>query len=387
MTMEAKALLPVKIGDGELTASNVAAATEDAWADDVLYAAGAFVEGPDHRIYRAVRGFKASAVVTLVADTPFTFTWGDHGLVGGDPVFLNTPGTLPSPLIADTAYFAIVVDPNTFRIADSPGGSAISAAGGAGVGDITAYGPANLGQSLTDEFWWEDNGPANRWAMFDLLSSVQTENAGSIEFTLEHGTMVSAIALLNLVGASEVTIVATSVLGGGEVYNDTYDLTEPAFISGFWSWFFTPLRYKRKFYVDDIRPFSDLIVTITISGPGTVKCGLCLTGLPLDIGEVERGAEAGLKSYSERTFDNFGNLVSNVVRRSANVVRTRLLCMNKRAAALTSLFDDWRDVPVLWLFSDRFESLVVFGFYQSFTYLFEHNEQGAYSLQIDGLSN
>jgi len=48
-----------------------------------------------------------------------TITKANHGLKTGDTVLLSTAGTLPTGLSAATAYYAIYVDPSTFKLASS----------------------------------------------------------------------------------------------------------------------------------------------------------------------------------------------------------------------------------------------------------------------------
>ncbi len=63
----------------------------------------------------------ASAAVTAVdSGAANSITVPGHGLVTGQgPLTFTTSGTLPSPLVAGTRYFAIVVDENTLQIASS----------------------------------------------------------------------------------------------------------------------------------------------------------------------------------------------------------------------------------------------------------------------------
>lgn len=56
---------------------------------------------------------------TVTIASPGVFTLTGHGLVTGDQVYLTTTGALPTGLSANTLYYAIVVDANTFRLATS----------------------------------------------------------------------------------------------------------------------------------------------------------------------------------------------------------------------------------------------------------------------------
>jgi len=49
-----------------------------------------------------------------------------HGLLTDDIITISSTGTLPSPLVANTFYYAIFVDANHFKLATAAGGSAIN---------------------------------------------------------------------------------------------------------------------------------------------------------------------------------------------------------------------------------------------------------------------
>lgn len=56
---------------------------------------------------------------TVTIASPGVVTLNSHGLVTGDSVFLTTTGALPTGLTANTLYYVIYVDANTFRLATS----------------------------------------------------------------------------------------------------------------------------------------------------------------------------------------------------------------------------------------------------------------------------
>lgn len=56
---------------------------------------------------------------TITIASPGVATLNSHGLQTGDSVFLTTTGALPTGLAANTLYYAIRVDANTFRLATS----------------------------------------------------------------------------------------------------------------------------------------------------------------------------------------------------------------------------------------------------------------------------
>lgn len=57
--------------------------------------------------------------VTVTIASPGVATLTSHGLLTGDPVFFTTTGALPTGLVANTLYYAIRIDADTFNLATS----------------------------------------------------------------------------------------------------------------------------------------------------------------------------------------------------------------------------------------------------------------------------
>jgi hypothetical protein len=112
-----------------------------------------------------------SAVEVPSADIDFeedTFTLEDHGLTTGVKGQLTTSDTLPDPLVVATDYFVIVIDADTFQLAetlvDALAGTPISLID-AGVGDQTFTPTALAGGSIqvqasNDGVTWASEGTA-----------------------------------------------------------------------------------------------------------------------------------------------------------------------------------------------------------------------------------
>ncbi|MBK8772261.1 MAG: hypothetical protein IPM06_17815 [Rhizobiales bacterium] len=66
-----------------------------------------------------------SAVVTITTANPGVVTWNAHGMANGDPVAFTTTGKLPG-LTAGLTYYVRDVTANTFKIAATVGGTALS---------------------------------------------------------------------------------------------------------------------------------------------------------------------------------------------------------------------------------------------------------------------
>lgn len=88
---------------------------------------------------------KISPVTITIAATG-VITWNAHGLVAGTPIVFATTGALPSGLTAGTTYYVIAsgLTANSFSVATTPGGTAITTTGTqSGVHTATAQPPGD----------------------------------------------------------------------------------------------------------------------------------------------------------------------------------------------------------------------------------------------------
>lgn len=76
--------------------------------------------------YFASRAYKPFTV-TIAA--PGVITRDGHGLHANDRVQLTTTGALPTGLSADTWYYLVYLDENSFKLAATRDGSAITTSG------------------------------------------------------------------------------------------------------------------------------------------------------------------------------------------------------------------------------------------------------------------
>lgn len=90
-----------------------------------------------------------TAVVTITIAVPGVITWTAHGLAAGAPVYFATTGALPTGILPGVLYYVIAtgLTANTFQIAATPGGTAITTTGtqsGVQTGFAQAVGDTNF---------------------------------------------------------------------------------------------------------------------------------------------------------------------------------------------------------------------------------------------------
>lgn len=232
---------------------------------------------------------------------------------------------------------------------------------------------------------WIDLGPTNRWAMFDNRVGTATIRSGGLHVVLAPGA-TDSIALIDT-NAESARVTLT--VAGEQLYDRTQSFNAGGnAIDSWFAWFFEPLGKKNSLLFLDVPVYETGVLTVSMTRDNSedlVSCGTLLVGRQLDIGETEHGADVGIIDYSRKETDQFG--VTSVVER-AFAKR-----MTARVVMQTSAIDDVhrtlaaiRATPVLWIGSESFESLTVFGFYKEFAIDLAFPTVSYCSLTIEGLT-
>jgi hypothetical protein len=91
---------------------------------------------------RELKFRQRSSTVTITIAAPGVITWNGHGMAAGQQVTFSTTGALPTGLTTGVTYYVLAPTPNTFTLAATSGGAAITTTGtqsGAHTGYLTAF--------------------------------------------------------------------------------------------------------------------------------------------------------------------------------------------------------------------------------------------------------
>ena len=198
---------------------------------------------------------------------------------------------------------------------------------------------------------------------------------------------INSVALLELTGASAV-VSMTSVSGGGTVYNQTVNL-DASEVSDYYAYFFSPFLQKTAVVLTDLPPYADGILTVSITGSGTVSMGVLVVGLQTLLGASQYGAAAGITDYSIKTTDAFGN--TTLTQRSyAKRTSTKLWLAKGAINRVHRKLSDLRATPCVWVGveddSGTYEPLTVYGFFKDFSVEVAYPEAALCSLEIEGMT-
>jgi hypothetical protein len=309
-------------------------------------------------------------------------------LVSGAPVVFTTTGALPTGITSGTTYYALVTGSDTFNIAATAGGAAITTTGSQS-GTHTASSNINLNKPLpvlpsTSTDWWIESGTTNRWSAFDLARNTRSTGASPMTIVFAPGERVNALAILGM-EADTLTITATS--GGATVYSKTEDLLIRRVNDGY-DYFFEPFDFAPSYVAFDLPPYTNMIITITLSKTtGTVACGSIVVGTSVYLGMTEEKAESDALNFSTIDRDVFGN-ATLVPRRTVPKTRQTLLTPNSRLGKVLDVRTNLNAVPAVWAATDDgtkdiFEPMLILGVYKQFTINLAYSNDALVTLELE----
>lgn len=232
--------------------------------------------------------------------------------------------------------------------------------------------------------WWQDVGATNRWKMFDGSVESQTNRADSIAIELLATGRANTVCIFNASGASIQIEMEDAV--DGVVYDKTFSLVSNSGITDAYAYCFEPIERLADLVVDDLPPYANATVRVTISDPGnTVKCGACIIGQSKRVGSTQFGARVGIQDYSLKQRDAFGN--TTVLERSYNK-RTSLnvIVDNSFVDHLVNLLAKYRATPVVYIGTGLYSSTIAYGFYEDFDVEIAWTTESLLSINIKGLT-
>ena len=232
---------------------------------------------------------------------------------------------------------------------------------------------------------WLNYSPDNKHAMFDTQVSTQTTKAGSLVTVLQPGIAFNSLAFLNLSGTS-LHVVVQRDIGQSEVYNNTINLDDTIVID-WYSYFFEPYDFKTEVILTDIPPYVAGVVTTTLTTTsGNVAIGALIPGTLYNLGGTQYGAKVGIRDYSVKQTDAYGN--TTFVQRAYSKQMEATIYMDAGALNFNyKLLADQRAVPSVWIGSDAssLKPLVVFGYYRDFSITIQYPTYSLCTLSIEGL--
>jgi hypothetical protein len=232
--------------------------------------------------------------------------------------------------------------------------------------------------------YWAVIGPTNKWSMFDSEISTITAVSSPLTVVIKPG-YVNSLALFGLAG-STLSITVQDGFGGPVVYSATKTL-DGTVIADYYQYFFEPSVQLAEVVFTDLPPYVNAHITVTISGVGSVGCGILLVGTMYMLGDTQLGASAGIIDYSRKDTSASG-VTTFVKRKYSKRMSAQLWLSNGQLNKVQRVLADLRATPCAWIGTDvaGYEPLTVFGFYRDFSLDVAYATVSYCHLEIEGLS-
>jgi hypothetical protein len=233
--------------------------------------------------------------------------------------------------------------------------------------------------------WWVEVSATNRWKLFDLVNSSQTAKATSMTYTVRPGTVVTAVAGVNMTSVYTIRIRMVSD-AYGLVYDKTITRTRTPPSVGWWAWMFGRRTESLASYYADLPSFADAQITVDFTGLADMAVGTLI------LGQVSRwgmglvaGVTLGIRDYSIKQTNEWGDIV--LTKRSyAQKVPFPLLLNTSEVDTFFRFLTSVRATPCLWIGSDKFDSTTVYGYYSDFEILIAYDSVADCNITLEGLT-
>lgn len=231
---------------------------------------------------------------------------------------------------------------------------------------------------------WSYIGATNRWGMFDDTSA-KTVLASPLQVVLAPG-QVNALAFLGLVGTT-LTVSMTEGAGGPTVYSRTVGL-DASVVGDWYDYFFGAFSTRQVVVLDDLPPYANGRITVTLTGAGTVSIEHCIVGTLSFLGLTQYGASAGIRDYSRKSVDDITGIVTLEERRFQKLLRAQFRAEDGAVNVVQGRLEALRATPVVWVGDNGtgLEPLVVYGYMRDFRLNLNGYSETHYELEVEGMT-
>lgn len=195
---------------------------------------------------------------------------------------------------------------------------------------------------------WFDEGPTNKWAVFDGEVSSNTVSSSPYTFTVRPGA-IADIGFFSLVNVDRVRVKVWDTPGGTLVYDQTKGTEDFWGSDLFWAFYFDKPRQRTQLFFEDIPASTVCEIEVTASSfdGNDIEVGLVAFGLFESLGVSEYGFVASPVDFSRIVRDDYGT--TRIVKgRNAKDIRGTAYCPADAANAAVGIVYRLLGTPAVW---------------------------------------
>lgn len=235
---------------------------------------------------------------------------------------------------------------------------------------------------------WLDLGASNKTAMFDIQVNTQTTATTSLTVSFQPGSSFNAVSFLNLIG-NTISITVKDSPAGSVVYTETVNLDNSVDnVIDWYTYFFEDFDIRTEVVFQNIPPYVNAVIEVTISAStgDTVAIGTCSVGTTIELGDTQYGLSYGIRDYSIKETDEFGN-TRFIQRAFSKRMSPNLMVPNTRLNYISKILENLRATPTVYIAVDdpKYGGTVVFGFLKDWNIEISYPNHSMLSIEVDGL--
>lgn len=233
--------------------------------------------------------------------------------------------------------------------------------------------------------FWAYQGATNRFRMFDGIVSTISNRTDNIDVTLNAPQIINGLFLKFLAGLTVRIKVTDSV--EGVVYDTTFDLQDNTEITSWYNYFFDDVIFRNELVVLDLPAYvgADVQIIVSAASGSEAECGEVLMGKQQRLGVTNIGTSIGIRDYSRKDVDEFGNTVV-VERRFAKLADYDVTVETMEVAKVQNILSGIRAAATVFIGDEARSETVVYGFYRDFNIVIASHSLSDATIEVEGLT-
>lgn len=244
---------------------------------------------------------------------------------------------------------------------------------------------ANLNKPpLTNKLIWLEVGATNRWKVFDDKTLSQTEQIGSMSYTLLPGKVVNTVGLINCHAKSARVRVTDPI--DGLVYDKEKKFLGSLSKGDWYEYFFEEIVRSTEMVFDDLPAYGSAQVKVDIENAlNMVRCGVITIGFKRTFGlGVSQGIGVGIQDYSRRELNDFGD--PEFVKRGYSKTASFTVPLHHyEVDVVQRLLASVRATPTLFIGSKLYNATIIYGWYRDFDINIQYRFSSEVNIDVESL--
>jgi len=229
---------------------------------------------------------------------------------------------------------------------------------------------------------WLPIGVSNAFAMFDNSNSTATTNPDEIIVEVDVSNLTNAVALINCQASSARFEIFEA---GQKIFDETVFLRDFGSVD-WYDFYFGEIQLYPNYVNYELPSITDAVGKLTLSRPGnTASIGSLVYGTSFDVGETLYGITFGIRDFSIKDTDEFGNAIL-VKRGFRNTIEASLKIDNVAVSRVLSVLAEYRATPAVWVADQDRDYTILFGYYNDFSIVLPHPAYAECSLTLEALT-